>query len=47
MAAAGSSSRTRRAEAFSFEPAEGCAVYPEVETSATGTPFTSATPWAR
>ena len=33
------------AAAFSFEPASGCAVYPEVETSATGTPFTSDTPW--
>src|SRR3954452_558234 len=25
---------------FTFEPAQGCAVYPEVETSATGKPFT-------
>jgi hypothetical protein len=33
------------ATAFTFEPAQGCAVYPEVETSATGTPFTSRTPW--
>ena len=33
------------AGAFTFEPAQGCAVYPEVETSATGTPFTSRTPW--
>ena len=33
------------AEAFTFEPAEGCAVYPEVETGATGSPFTSRTPW--
>jgi hypothetical protein len=32
-------------EPFTFEPAEGCAVYPEVETSATGSPFTSGTPW--
>ena len=30
---------------FAFEPAQGCAVYPEVETSATGTPFTGRTPW--
>ena len=30
---------------FTFEPAQGCAVYPEVETSATGRPFTSRTPW--
>jgi hypothetical protein len=35
------------AGAFSFEPADGCAVYPEVETSASGTPFTSATAWGR
>jgi hypothetical protein len=35
------------AEAFTFEPAEGCAVYPEVETSATGRPFTSRTPWGQ
>jgi hypothetical protein len=35
------------AEAFTFEPAEGCAVYPEVETSATGRPFTGATPWGQ
>jgi hypothetical protein len=33
--------------AFAFEPAQGCAVYPEVETSATGRPFTSRTPWAQ
>ncbi len=33
------------AGAFSFEPADGCAVYPEVDTSATGRPFTSRTPW--
>jgi hypothetical protein len=33
------------ATAFDLEPAQGCAVYPEVETSATGTPFTSRTPW--
>jgi hypothetical protein len=33
------------AGAFAFEPAAGCAVYPEVETSATGTPAKSATPW--
>ena len=33
------------AVAFTFEPAEGCAVYPEVETSATGRPFTARTPW--
>ena len=33
------------AGAFTFEPAQGCAVYPEVETSATGKPFTSRTPW--
>jgi len=33
------------AGSFSFEPAQGCAVYPEVETSATGTPFRSRTPW--
>jgi hypothetical protein len=33
------------AGAFTFEPAQGCAVYPEVETSATGRPFTSRTPW--
>jgi hypothetical protein len=30
---------------FTFEPAQGCAVYPEVETSASGKPFTSKTPW--
>ena len=30
---------------FTFEPAQGCAVYPEVETSATGKPFASRTPW--
>ena len=35
---------TAGAGAFSFEPTEGCAVYPEVDTSATGTPFTSRTP---
>jgi hypothetical protein len=35
------------AGAFGFEPQEGCAVYPEVETSATGTPFRSATPWGQ
>ena len=33
------------AGAFAFEPADGCAVYPEVDTSATGRPFTSRTPW--
>ena len=33
------------AGAFAFEPAQGCAVYPEVETGASGRPFTSATPW--
>jgi hypothetical protein len=33
------------ATAFTAEPASGCAVYPEVETSASGTPFTSSTPW--
>jgi hypothetical protein len=33
------------AGAFTFEPAQGCAVYPEVETSATGRPFTGRTPW--
>ena len=32
---------------FAFEPASGCAVYPEAETSATGTPFGSATPWGQ
>ena len=35
------------ATAFTFEPAQGCAVYPEVETSATGRPFTSRTPWGQ
>src|SRR3954470_3479530 len=30
---------------FTFEPAQGCAVYPEIETSTTGSPFTSRTPW--
>jgi hypothetical protein len=35
------------AEAFTLEPAEGCAVYPEVETSASGRPFTSRTPWGQ
>jgi hypothetical protein len=30
---------------FALEPAQGCAVYPEVETSATGRPFTGRTPW--
>ena len=38
---------TANAGAFSFEPADGCAVYPEVETSASGTPFTSRTPWGQ
>ena len=38
---------TANAGAFSFEPADGCAVYPEVETSASGTPFTSGTPWGQ
>ena len=33
-------------DAFTFESAEGCAIYPEVETSATGTPFRSRTPWS-
>jgi hypothetical protein len=33
------------AEPFTFEPVDGCAVYPEVDTSATGQPFKSATPW--
>jgi hypothetical protein len=33
------------AGSFSFEPSGGCAVYPEVDTSATGRPFTSRTPW--
>jgi hypothetical protein len=33
------------AGAFGFEPSNGCAVYPEVDTSARGTPFTSSTPW--
>jgi microsomal dipeptidase-like Zn-dependent dipeptidase len=33
------------AAAFAFEPAGGCAIYPEAETSATGRPFTSKTPW--
>jgi hypothetical protein len=31
--------------AFTFDPAQGCAVYPEVETSASGKPLTSKTPW--
>ena len=31
--------------AFTFEPAKGCAVFPEVETSASGKAFTSRTPW--
>ena len=35
------------AGAFSFETADGCAVYPEVDTSATGSPFTSRTPWGQ
>jgi hypothetical protein len=35
------------AGAFTFEPADGCAVYPEVDTSATGRPFTSRTPWGQ
>jgi hypothetical protein len=35
------------AGAFSFEPSDGCAVYPEVDTSATGRPFTSRTPWGQ
>jgi hypothetical protein len=38
---------TAGAGAFTFEPADGCAVYPEVETSASGTPFTSRTPWGQ
>jgi hypothetical protein len=38
---------TANAGAFSFEPADGCAVYPEVDTSATGKPFTSRTPWGQ
>ena len=33
------------AGAFSFEPADGCAVYPEVDTSASGQPFAGATGW--
>ena len=32
---------------FTFEPAQGCAVYPEAETGASGTPMTSKTPWGR
>ena len=35
------------AGAFTFEPAGGCAVYPEVETSASGRPFTSRTAWGQ
>ncbi len=35
------------AGAFSFEPAGGCAVYPEAETSASGRPFTSRTAWGQ
>jgi hypothetical protein len=30
-----------QASSFTFVPADGCAVYPEVDLSATGTPFTS------
>lgn len=30
---------------FTFEPAEGCAIYPEAETNATGTPGTGSTPY--
>ena len=33
------------AAAFSFEPQQECAVYPEVDASATGTPFRSRTGW--
>ena len=33
------------AGAFAFEPAQGCAIYPEVETGASGRPFRTATPW--
>jgi hypothetical protein len=33
------------AGAFTFEPADGCAVYPEVETGASGRPFTGRTGW--
>lgn len=33
------------AGAFTFEPAQDCAVYPEVETSASGAPFKSGSPW--
>jgi hypothetical protein len=35
------------AEPFTFEPAQSCAVYPEVETSAAGRPFTGRTPWGQ
>jgi microsomal dipeptidase-like Zn-dependent dipeptidase len=31
---------------FAFEPADGCAAYPEAETNATGTPRRGETPWA-
>ena len=30
---------------FSFEPAEGCLLYPEIGTQASGTPFSGATPY--
>jgi hypothetical protein len=30
---------------FTFEPASGCAVYPEVETGASGSPLRGKTPW--
>jgi hypothetical protein len=36
---------TRRALAVAFQPASGCAVYPEAEVGATGTPFTGTSPW--
>jgi hypothetical protein len=35
------------AAAFTFEPADDCPVYPEVDTSAAGRPFTSSTPWGQ
>jgi hypothetical protein len=31
---------------FTFEPAQGCAVYPEVETSTSGSPVRNKTPWS-
>jgi hypothetical protein len=33
-------------DTFTFEPTRGCAVYPEIETNASGSPLRGRTPWA-